>query len=260
MFFISQPQALQTVFLRNLLPPLRLVNVLLLGAGTLLLCLPNRARAAELVTLKYNNTEATVRLSDINRFAETGQLPEQLQQFFDTTQQVPDRISSLLQEHIQVPQFVIEFLATPRGEFVLYELNKVVQGRTGLTALRNAVSLSLEDEQISVLELLKNYPEREITVDVKQLEPIYNDVTAFVDRVLPAVEIAKEFLQDLTCDCQTPAANSTSSSESGSSNKTVHAGTALPVTTRPNASVTPDGTSSRLQAPSATQSTPRTTP
>ena len=75
--------------------------------------------------------------------------------------------------------------------------------------LRTALVTSYRNNQrISLLEMMGNYPEPEVVVQLPRVERAYNRVSAFVERVQPAVETIKQYLQSLVCDCPTTATSS----------------------------------------------------
>lgn len=131
--------------------------------------------------------------------------PQQLLDFFQATGQQADAVRNLLGEQITLGTRPERFLETSTGQFVLLQLDRLIAGsdrRTQLEALRTTVQRTLSnDNRLSILELLENYPESTVTVDLNGLETIYNRISGFVNRVEPALEAVRSFLQDLICDC-----------------------------------------------------------
>lgn len=180
------------------------------GIAGVLLASCGRADAVETVKLVYESNSAVVSLNDIENFAETGQPPAQIEQFLLDNGQPAEIIARLLTEQITLSDNLRERLRTKledssTGQFVLYQIDKIVQGSGDLTALKNALDRTMEDRTISILELLENYTDADqVTVDLVGLRRTYTDVKAFVERVIPALEVAKEYLQDIICDCEAP--------------------------------------------------------
>ena len=54
--------------------------------------------------------------------------------------------------------------------------------------------------------MIEIYPQKEVRVNVTSLEKTYNTVNGIVEDVLPALEVAKTYVQDLVCDCDEPIA------------------------------------------------------
>ncbi len=171
-------------------------SLVVLGLGS------TTAQATERIILRYEAEVLTISLDELEEFAETGIVPEDLQNFFDITGQVPEEVSRYLAEEIRIPGFIEEFLESSTGEFVVLQLNNAIRGSGDLQSLESALNSAVADDEVSMLELLGEFPEEELEVDLKELEPIYNDVKNFVERVLPALEVARDFLEDVLCECE----------------------------------------------------------
>lgn len=201
MRFTSQHRANQS-FLSKLTSLALLGASLLLSVGT-----GTAASAAETVQFKYNQSEVSVPLGEVRTFVETGELRQAVRDFFNLNSQEAGPVGKLLAAEVRIPQNLgSSFLDSSAGEFVLFQLDKVVQGADDLRTLRSTLQASIDDDRnISVLEILSRYPGSTITLDLTSLSGVYGDVTAFVERILPALEVAKGYLQDLVCDCPTAA-------------------------------------------------------
>lgn len=165
-------------------------------------------QAAESIIVRYKSEEATVTRKDLNRFAETGEMPADLQKLLGTDAQVPNGVQTLLKEEIKIPRFVERFIEGSNGDFLLLKLDEAISSASGsterdLNAIRTAVLDSIADNRVSFIELIAKHPQTQIQLDLTSLEGTYKDVRGFVERVLPALEVAKGVLQDLVCDCDT---------------------------------------------------------
>ncbi|MGB3495623.1 MAG: alpha/beta hydrolase [Elainellaceae cyanobacterium] len=186
----------------------QLGGAIALGLGGALLLGTGEAQAADEIILIYNTQTFTIDSGEIRRFAETGEVPSDLQVFFDDVDQVPSVIQSLLVDDIRIPRVVEEFLDSPTGEFVLIQLDQVVSNPStsgDLESIRTAVSDAGSDRSISVLELLDSYPTDQVALNISDLEGVYYQVSTFVERIEPAIATAVEFLQEVVCDCETPS-------------------------------------------------------
>lgn len=167
-----------------------------------------RANAAETVELIYETARVVVPLSEIRTFAETGQPPAEVEQFLLDNGQPAEVIARLLTEEIAVSGTLRERIRadleeSSLGQFILYEIDKIIQGSGDLTALKATLDASVEDRRISILELVENYTaDDQVTVNLVRLRHAYTDVKAFVERVVPALEVAREYLQNAICDCE----------------------------------------------------------
>jgi hypothetical protein len=47
-------------------------------------------------------------------------------------------------------------------------------------AIRSALILSSQDNQLSILEVIKNYPDEQVVIDGENLEKTKNDISNFV--------------------------------------------------------------------------------
>lgn len=211
---------------------LSLTVALSIAGGSLAFC--NHANAIETVKLVYESSDAVVSLDNIRTFAESGQPPAQIQQFLLDNGQPAEVIARLLTEEITLSENLRERLRSRLddssiGQFVLYEIDKIIQGSGDLTALKTALDRSMEDRTISVLELLENYTDADqVTVNLVGLRRTYTDVKAFVERVIPALEVAKGYLQDVICDCE----NSQQVDTSASPQSQLQTNQAVPVATK----------------------------
>lgn len=192
----------------------RLGTALLLSTGASLLIASGNAQAAETIQLRYDGTDPNIpstvnlTLNDIRTFVQAGTLPPQVQEFLTVNRQEAAPIRQVLTREIQVPSDLrSNFTDTSVGRFVVSQIEEFVQGSNVAPNLRTAIQQSIQDDRnISLLELIQNYPTPTITLNITGLVQTYNDVSAFVDRVLPALEVARQYLQDIICECEQPAA------------------------------------------------------
>ncbi len=192
----------------------RIGQALLLGTGASLLFSNANAQAVETIQLRYFGSSSTVpaeitlSLDELKQFVQTGELRQQVREYFDINRQDVGPLQQVMTKQIQLPSNVGQNLTdTSVGRFVVSQLEKTIQGQNVAPNLQTAIRASTKDDRnISLLELLENYPTDQVTLNITGLVQTYNDVSAFVDRVLPVLEVAKEYLQGVVCDCQQPAA------------------------------------------------------
>ncbi len=202
--------------------PRKLVQTLALGvvtAGAILVS-GSSVSAAESITLRFDGREQTFEVSNIARFVATGEAATpDIQAYFEREPEVRRLVQSIFGAEIFIsPTFLANVeteLRSPTADFILIQLSKLVSTPTNpeLTdALRTAVFDALgDDNRLSLIEIIERYPETSVRVDLTGLETVYNDVAQFVERVLPALEVAKQYLQTIICDCETQSANSSAS-------------------------------------------------
>ena len=181
-------------------------QALLIGTTTLVM-IDTSANATDIVDIKYKDAELSIKTKELKKFAQTGEIPPHLQQFFDDTEQVPDFLSGLLAKEIYLSRSLVnDVLDSTTGQFFLLKLNQTINTSSStedLEALKKTIIKAYNnDRELSVLELLDQYPQRRLKVDLTNLEGTYNDASNFTERILPAWEIAKSFLEDVVCDCE----------------------------------------------------------
>ena len=183
-----------------------LSQILILSAGATL-ALSSRANATELVTLQYKDRSALVTINDLSVFARSGVIPQSIQDLFDTTNDISSDISSILNKELKIsPQFINSFIDSSIGDFILGGLDDVINNSSSsrdLTNVRSTLVAAYEDDnRVSLIELIERYPQKQVQVNVTSLETTYNTVSGIVEDVLPALEVAKTYVQDLVCSCE----------------------------------------------------------
>ena len=184
-------------------------KILILGTG-IAIALNSRANATETVKIQYQDKYAIVTINDFSRFARNGVIPQSIQNLFDSTNKIPSDISSILNKELKISaKFVNSFIDSSIGDFVLGGLAEVINNsssRGDLTNVRSTLVAAYEDDnRVSLIELIERYPQREIQVNVTNLEGTYNKISGIVEDVLPALEVAKTYVQDLVCECNSIA-------------------------------------------------------
>lgn len=178
----------------------------LIGAGASVL-LGTSAHAADRIILTYQDVQATVPISSIANFANTGEVSGDLQELFQKYPRIQQVIRDLLTKQIRIsPSFVERTLKSSTGEFVLIQLEKLINTSNAgdeIELIRNTLLSAYQDDNaFSLLEIVEKFPINDIRVDLTSLERVYTDVSTFVERIQPALEVAKEFLQNYICDCK----------------------------------------------------------
>ncbi|MDZ7956789.1 MAG: alpha/beta hydrolase [Aulosira sp. DedQUE10] len=153
---------------------LNLVHILLLTFTT-------PAFAAEQVVLNYKVFRESFSVEEISTFAQNGELSRSLQISFALARQNPKAVRQYLTEPVKVnPVFLDRVLNTPIGNVILDQISQVIHTPSQTAdrqALRAALVLSAsQDSQISLIEILKNYPTSEVEVDGDRLEIAYRQL------------------------------------------------------------------------------------
>jgi hypothetical protein len=195
---------------------------LLLSAG--LLGGVTRAQAAERLVLTYGPVGDSVEVAELRTFVETGEIPRTLRPYLRLTNTDPEAVRVLLNKEVTVSlRFLDRALNTLPGEYALFQLGTVIHTPTrtaNIQALRAAVVLSASDDnKLSLLEFLENYPTRDVVIDgvaVQRVAQFVGRVRSDVRQRLQAIEqrldvwlaVAQDLLQGLVCDCEAPASTS----------------------------------------------------
>ncbi|MHC5733734.1 alpha/beta hydrolase [Nostoc sp.] len=149
---------------------LGLRRVLVLVGSIYLLFLPTPAFAAEQVVLKYGIFRESLSVEELSTFAQTGELSRSLRVNLALARQDPKAIRQYLTEPMKVnPVFLDKVLNSQIGNIILDQISQVIftpSRRADRQALRAALVLSAsQDGQVSLIEIIKNYPTNEVEVD-----------------------------------------------------------------------------------------------
>ncbi|MBE9198108.1 MULTISPECIES: alpha/beta hydrolase [unclassified Nodularia (in: cyanobacteria)] len=149
--------------------------------STCLLFFHTAAFAAEQVVLKYGIFRESISVEELSTFAETGELSRSLRVNFALAQQDPNAIRPYLTTPVNIDLVILDrVLNSPIGNVILDELSQVIHppSRTAdRQALRAALVLSAsEDGQVTLLEIIQNYPTTNVEVDGERLENAYHQL------------------------------------------------------------------------------------
>ncbi|MBW4560227.1 MAG: alpha/beta hydrolase [Mojavia pulchra JT2-VF2] len=160
---------------------LALRRALVLVISTSFLCFSNPAFAAERVVLKYSVFRESFSVEELSTFAQTGKLSPSLGVSLALARQNPKAIRQYLTEPVKVnPVFLDRVLNTQIGNVILDQMSQVIHTpsrRADRQALRAALVLSAsQDGQVSLIEIIENYPTTEVEVDGDRLESAYRQL------------------------------------------------------------------------------------
>jgi hypothetical protein len=160
---------------------LGLGRTLLLVGSIYLLLLSTPVFAAERVVLNYGIFRESLSVDELSTFAQTGELSRSLRVNFALARQNPKAIRQYLTEPIKVNLVFLDRVLNSRiGNIILDQISEVIytpSRRVDQQALRAALVLSAsQDGQVSLIEIIKNYPTNEVEVDGKRLESAYRQL------------------------------------------------------------------------------------
>lgn len=179
--------------------------------------------AAETITLRFEDTQVTIATSEIEAFASSGAIEGDLGEFLQARPQLEEIAQELFTRQIDLGSSFREQLAQPSSgsiaDFVVLQLDRLITSGTGQDTeapVRSALLSALQtDDRFSLLELIQEFPETAVTVDLTGAERVYSDVSAFVDRIAPALQTVRSLLQDLVCECETAEGTTTTTPADG---------------------------------------------
>ena len=136
--------------------------------------------AAERVVLKYRVSRESIAVEDLTKFARTGEMSPDLRVNLALARQDPQKIRQYLTNAVTVDPILLDrVLNNPVGELLLDEIGKTIHPpshQANRQALRAAIILSARDRQLSLLEILQNYPTTDVEVEGDRLEAVYSQL------------------------------------------------------------------------------------
>ena len=160
---------------------------LFLAAGAGILFYSNAATAAQKVVLKYSAIRMTLPISELEIFAETGKMSPALEMLLGKANKNPETVRRSLIRPVKVNQsFLDRALNSQVGEVILDEVSQVIRtpsGNTNREALRSALLLSAShDNEMTLLETMKNYPNPEVHVEGDRLVEVYGKLVVLSEQ------------------------------------------------------------------------------
>lgn len=159
---------------------------MLTAAGVIFLT--SSAEAAENVVLKYGFLRESVSIPELTALAETGEVSSSLKAYLRMANKEPEELRRVLNNEVDVDSLILyRILNTTPGELVLDQVSEIIHtptNRANEQALRAAlVKSALEDDQITLIEILQNYPTTEVHVEGERIEEVYNRVSSLLKRI-----------------------------------------------------------------------------
>jgi hypothetical protein len=141
--------------------------------------------AAENVLLKYRGFSRAVPVADLAALAETGEPSQSLAALLNMAGKEPAELRSLLTNPLTADPVVLDkSLNSLPGEWMLDQLGESIHTSTNEAnrqALRSALVLSASNGgQLTLLEVLQNYPTEEVVLEGDRIEAAYNSLAIFL--------------------------------------------------------------------------------
>lgn len=105
--------------------------------------------------------------------------------------------AKIYDEGISISRDIAEFLALQLSRSIGDEL-----GRERLADMGRSLRASFSgDREINIIEMIENYPDSTVRVNLNRLARLQSDLTLFVERIEPVLAVVEELLPELVCDC-----------------------------------------------------------
>ncbi len=182
------------------------------GCGFALgMLMASAVHAAEKVHATYGFIEITLPVSDLEVYANEGRLSPTLQtysKFLKPAQLV--QLREALKKRIELSSDVIsQFLYTPTGEKMLERASTLIKAKSqvsSLQALRSALILASTDPKgLTVLSLMRNYPDAGIQLDVGQGIEVFQAIRKLVQQTNTSIALVQQRSELMAKDRPTTA-------------------------------------------------------
>ena len=139
------------------------------------------AIASEQAIIKYKIVRESISVRELSTFAETGELSSSLRNYLRMARQNPKLVRTALNFETKIDIVLLDrILNSPIGNIILDRISQIIRtpsNQTNRAALRAALILSAkEDNSISLMEAIENYPTREMLIDGDRLVRAYRNI------------------------------------------------------------------------------------
>lgn len=150
------------------------------------------AQAANEIVFRYGIWRQRLSVIELTNFAQTGEQSPVLRRYLERTNSKPEEVRRILNQPVDVNQRLLDKgLDNPASNMLLDELGKIIQmpdDEGNQEALRESLLTSAKDNQITVLEVIQNYPSDEIHLDVKRAIRTYERVSKYQQPIQDALQ------------------------------------------------------------------------
>ncbi|MBE9222975.1 alpha/beta hydrolase [Cyanobacterium stanieri LEGE 03274] len=159
-----------------------------LGLLLFFLMPPLKAIASERVTIRYHNHRMSMTVAELSEFGRSGQMSSSIQRYFRATEQNPQRMQWALTKEIPInPITLSRTLNSPLGLIFLNPLGEIIttpSNRANIEALRGAlVTSALDDNKISLMEIVENYPTDEVQIHGDRILETYKTMAKIINPI-----------------------------------------------------------------------------
>ncbi|MEO0405919.1 MAG: alpha/beta hydrolase [Cyanobacteria bacterium P01_A01_bin.135] len=177
------------------LAPLTLGLAMAVGDGA-------AARPRKTVLLQHNAQSTQIPLADLQQLARTSRTSDVLQAYLATIPLTAPDLAALLNFEIYTGSIP---LSSSNVDFAAVQIGRVIGEplrRERQADMRSALVAAFEDDrQVTVLEILEEYPGDEVRIGLAQIDALFSDLALFLDRIDPVLAVVQQLLPELVCDC-----------------------------------------------------------
>lgn len=180
---------------------LGLAMVLAVTAAATINC--DSAMAVDRIILMYGDARETISIGDLRRFVREGTEPAEFRTRLGIIDRDIEALRFALGQEIPVSQdFLRRILNSTIGQFVLTRLEPVlgIEVEQNVTQVVDAFVSAAANDSFTLLELLENYPQQQLTVSGPLLEEAYNRISFLATDVLQIAQVVQTYLADVICE------------------------------------------------------------
>lgn len=153
------------------------------------------AQAAEEVKFRYGILRFGLSVKELTDFASTGEKSPVVERYLSRTNSNPEEVRRILNYPVAIETGLLDkALNNPAANLLLDELGKIIQtpdDSENQEALRQAMTASTKaDNQLTVLEVIQNYPRDEVHLDVKRAVKTYENIAKYQNSISEALKKA----------------------------------------------------------------------
>ncbi len=142
--------------------------------------------AADNVIVTYGILRESLSVEELTEFCETGEPSSEIDFYLRASKQNPEQVREILTREIPVNGVVLsDVLNNFLGSFILDNISEVIttpSERASRESLRGAlVTSALKDNNISIIEILQNYPTSEVHLKADRLLEVYQQLDSVVN-------------------------------------------------------------------------------
>ncbi|MBF2062945.1 MAG: alpha/beta hydrolase [Calothrix sp. C42_A2020_038] len=138
--------------------------------------------AAQRVVFAYRGFRQSLSVDELTTFAETGETSPSIRYYLNQTSEDPEVIRNVLTRQFSVTPVTLDRTLNSRiGQYLLDQISYSIRtpsGQASRQALRSALVLSASNgNQISLIEIIQNYPTSEVVVESDRIVRTYNQLS-----------------------------------------------------------------------------------